>query len=327
MKDSNKISESAVIKENVTLGSNIVLEDNVYIDYGCIIRDNVHIKKGSFIGAGSILGEYIEDFYNDRKNKTHPLVIGENSIIRTGNVIYGDTVIGAGVETGCNVIIKNNCNISECAVINDNSVVNPGTFIGKNTVILNSTILGRKPMATTGIQRKVQEKLIPLKIGENCIIGAAAVLYTGSIFGNNVLVSDGASIREQCTVGDNTIIGRNVTVNYNTTIGKNVKIMDIAHITGNMKIGDDVFISMGVVSANDNTMGRKDYSSENDRGPVIGKFATIGGGACLLPGVNIGENSVIGMGAVVSKDVPCRKVAFGVPARVIKDVKPDLIKK
>ena len=74
-----QIGQDVTIKEGVIIGDKVIIEDNVYIDYGCIIRENVHIKKGSFIGARCILGEYLMDFYKDRTNKLHPLIIGENS--------------------------------------------------------------------------------------------------------------------------------------------------------------------------------------------------------------------------------------------------------
>lgn len=111
------VGKNVIIKEGVIIGKNVIIEDDVYIDYGCIIRDNVQIKKGSFVGCRSILGEYIMDFYKDRKNKEHKLVIGENSIIRTENVIYGDTIIGDNFNTGHKVTIReqtvigNNCSV------------------------------------------------------------------------------------------------------------------------------------------------------------------------------------------------------------------------
>ncbi|MDR1785054.1 MAG: hypothetical protein LBR23_01115, partial [Spirochaetaceae bacterium] len=90
----NTISSKAVIKDNVIIGTDVVIEDDVFIDYGCIIRDHVRIGKGSFIGAMSILGEFLSDFYDDFKNKPHTLIIGNDAIIRSGTVIYGDTSIG-----------------------------------------------------------------------------------------------------------------------------------------------------------------------------------------------------------------------------------------
>ena len=58
------------------------------------------------------------------------------------------------------------------------------------------------------------------------------------------------------------------------------------------------------------------------KGPTIRRGARVGGGAILCPGVEIGEEAFVGAGAVVTKDVPPRKLVVGNPARVLRDV-PD----
>lgn len=322
-----KIGKNVTIKEGTIIGKNVIIEDNVYIDYNCIIRDNVHIKKGSFVGAKSIIGEYLVDFYEDKINKVHPVVIGENALIRTENVIYGDTIIGDNFKSGHRVVIENNCNIDKNVMIQNNVIIHSNTEICSCTKILDETILGRKPVATGSIERKIEDNLDNLKIGSGSVIGVSSTIYKGTYIGNNVLIADNASIREECYIDDDCIISRGVTINYNTKIGKRTKIMDLTHITGNMVIEDDVFVSVGITSTNDNTMGRTQYGADHIKGPVIKKFATIGGGACLLPGVEVGENTVIGMGSVVSKNIPSRKVAMGIPAKVVKNVPEDLLKK
>jgi acetyltransferase-like isoleucine patch superfamily enzyme len=59
------------------------------------------------------------------------------------------------------------------------------------------------------------------------------------------------------------------------------------------------------------------------RGPTVRRGARVGGGAVLVPGVEIGEEAFVGAGAVVIRDVPPRTVVVGNPARVIRDVPPD----
>jgi acetyltransferase-like isoleucine patch superfamily enzyme len=119
-----------------------------------------------------------------------------------------------------------------------------------------------------------------------------------------------------------------VTINYNTTIGNRVKIMDNTHITGNMTIEDDVFIGMLVTTANDNAMGRKLSEGKfwKGRGPTIRRFATIGQGACLLPGIEIGENSIVGANSLVTRDVPARTLVAGFPARQVRLLTPQEIR-
>jgi acetyltransferase-like isoleucine patch superfamily enzyme len=161
---------------------------------------------------------------------------------------------------------------------------------------------------------------MPTRIGPGTVIGANAVIYAGTTLGADCLVGDTACIREGCTIGDQTLIAMGVTVNYDTVIGSRVKVMDNTHITGNSVIEDDVFISILVSTTNDNAMGRSDAPGQTwtSRGPTIRRFATVGQGACLLPGVEIGRDAIVGAGAVVTRDVPPGSVVMGVPARVVR---------
>ena len=86
-------------------------------------------------------------------------------------------------------------------------------------------------------------------------------------------------------------------------------------------IEDDVFIGPGATTTNDDTMARQ-APDAGLRGAVLRRACRIGGGAVLVPGVEIGEEAFVAAGAVVTADVPARKVVMGVPARLVKDV-PD----
>jgi len=86
---------------------------------------------------------------------------------------------------------------------------------------------------------------------------------------------------------------------------------------------EDVFIAPCVVTTNDNYMGRTEARLAEMRGPTIRRGARIGGGAVLLPGVEIGEEAFVGAGAVVLNDVPARALVVGNPARKIRDVPDD----
>lgn len=218
-------------------------------------------------------------------------------------------------------IIYDNVEIEDDVIIHDYVVIYPNTLIKRGCEIYDHCVIGKMPTSPGITARKLKADYFKLIIGEECILCPGVVLYTGSKLGKQNLLGDYCSIREECEVGDCCLISRNVSVNYNTRIGSNTKILDNTHITGNMKVGDHVFISALVVTTNDNTMGRKDYSEDHIKGPVIEDYVTVGAAANLLPGVVIGHNAIVGAGALVTKDVPADKVVMGIPARVVRDVK------
>lgn len=129
-----------------------------------------------------------------------------------------------------------------------------------------------------------------------------------------------------CTVGDDTKIGAFVEIQKNAFIGKRCKVSSHTFVCEGVTIEDDVFIGHGVMFINDlfpraTTDGRlqteEDWKVLNTR---VKRGASLGSGAVVLAGVTIGENAMIGAGAVVTHDVPDNRVAKGVPARLGRGV-------
>jgi acetyltransferase-like isoleucine patch superfamily enzyme len=100
-----------------------------------------------------------------------------------------------------------------------------------------------------------------------------------------------------------------------------VKIQSQAYVTAYTVIEDDVFFGPCAMTTNDHTMGRHPKRTALS-GATLRRACRIGGGAVLVPGVEIGEEAFVAAGAVVTADVPPRKVVMGVPARLVRDV-PD----
>ena len=127
----------------------------------------------------------------------------------------------------------------------------------------------------------------------------------------------------ECEIGNNCNICSYVEIQKAVKIGNNVTISSHSFICSLVTIEDDVFVGHGVVTINDiYPPSKKRTGSEKEwKKTLIKKGAIIGSNATLFP-VVIGKNSVIGAGAVVTKDVPDNCVVVGNPARIIKkDVK------
>ena len=113
--------------------------------------------------------------------------------------------------------------------------------------------------------------------------------------------------------------GKYLTVGARTFINFNLTALDVAAIT----IGDDVQIGPNVQLLTPThpleTEARRD-KLEAAQPITIGNNVWLGGGVIVLPGVSIGENTVVGAGSVVTRDLPANVVAVGNPARVIREL-------
>jgi acetyltransferase-like isoleucine patch superfamily enzyme len=100
-----------------------------------------------------------------------------------------------------------------------------------------------------------------------------------------------------------------------------VRVQTNVYLTASTVVEDDVFIGPGAITTNDDTMSRHAPQAPL-QGAVLRRACRIGGGAVLVPGVEVGEEAFVAAGAVVTRDVPARAVVMGVPARVVREV-PD----
>ena len=153
-----------------------------------------------------------------------------------------------------------------------------------------------------------------ITIGNNALIRSGTIIYSGVQIGADFKTGHNVLIRENTQIGDKVLIGTNSVIDGNCRIGNNVSIQTGAYITAFSIIEDDVFIGPCAVTTNDKYM----FYGATLKGPVIKKGARIGANAVILPGVVIGERSVIGSGAVVTRDVPEGSVVAGNPARILK---------
>lgn len=218
---------NVIIADGCHIGRNVILEDDVYVDYNCIIRDNVIVRRGTTIGAGCILGEYTADWYKNHQSANKQLVIGENSIIRSGSIIYSGSEIGDNFQTGHQVTIREKSHI-----------------------------------------------------------------------GNNVSVGTLSDIQGNCTIG-----------NY-------VRIHSNVHIGQLSQIDSFTWIYPYVVLTNDPTPPSNEFV-----GAHVKPFAVIATGALIMPGVEIGQDSLVAAGAIVTKNVSDYAVIVGTPGRQISDVR------
>jgi acetyltransferase-like isoleucine patch superfamily enzyme len=248
----------------------------------------------------------------------------EKFISTMGNMFIDNTaVLGKNCTIGQFSVIENNVKIGDNCFIGHNVVIMQGTQIGDNVRIDSCSVIGKKPLRSKRSIFKDNQNYKPAVIGNDCLIGANVIIYVGCEVNSNVLVADSAAIREDVTIGEYTIIGRNVTVENLTSIGKKCKLETNAYITAYSLLEDYCFIAPGVLTTNDNYLGRTEERFKHFKGVTVRKGGRIGGGAIILPGIEIGEDGVVAAGAVVTKNVPPKTIYIGMPAKEFKPVPPE----
>ncbi len=128
-----------------------------------------------------------------------------------------------------------------------------------------------------------------------------------------------------CSIDDNSKVGAFVEIQKGVSIGKNCKISSHSFLCEGVHIEDNVFIGHGVMFTNDlfprATNADGSQQTEADWKVIethVKRGASIGSNATILCGITIGENALVGAGAVVTKDVPPNTVVAGSPAKVFK---------
>lgn len=122
-----------------------------------------------------------------------------------------------------------------------------------------------------------------------------------------------------CVIGDDSFVGPFVEITRNTIIGRNCTIESHSFLCDSVILEDDVFIGHGVMFTNDLYPRVKTLVEYFPT--IVNKGAAIGTNATIIAGVTIGEYSIVGAGAVVTKDVPDYSIAIGNPAKVTKEFK------
>lgn len=131
-----------------------------------------------------------------------------------------------------------------------------------------------------------------------------------------------------CSIGDGTRVGAFVEIQREADIGRNCKISSHSFICSGVRVEDGVFIGHGVMFVNDrypaavNQDGSLQGAADWQCVPtLVRRRASVGSNATILCGVTIGEQALVGAGAVVTRDVPDFAIVAGVPAKQIGDVR------
>jgi acetyltransferase-like isoleucine patch superfamily enzyme len=190
-------------------------------------------------------------------------------------------------------------------------IIYPNVFLGKNCHLDQGVILGYPPW-----KKKAGE--LSLIIGDNAFIRSGTVIMAGVKIGHDFQCGHNVIIREDNQLGNQVMIHNNSQIYPHNQIGNRVVIQAGCFLEA-VSLSDGVILGPQVVFTDD-IHPRCPRFLECLKGAKVGKRAKIGANCTILPGVSIGEKSLIGAGSVVTKDIPARVLAVGNPAKAIKKI-------
>jgi acetyltransferase-like isoleucine patch superfamily enzyme len=176
------------------------------------------------------------------------------------------------------------------------------------------------PFALLGVPpRGKKEGELATIIGSFALIRTHTVIYAGNRIGTSFQTGHGVTIREDNQIGNNVSIGTASVVEHHVIMGNGVRIHSQAFVPEYSVLEDNCWIGPNVVITNAK-YPRSPRVKETLKGAIIRQGAKIGANSTLLPGIEIGENALVGAGSVVTKNVPAGTVVVGNPAYVIKQI-------
>lgn len=155
-------------------------------------------------------------------------------------------------------------------------------------------------------------------------IHPTAIIEEGVSIGAGTSVWDNVHIRKNAVIGENCIIGEKTYIAYDVEIGNGVKINSFVYICTAVTIENNVMISAGTVFTNDRFPRAFDSDgcsimtsapTEDTLNTIVRRGVTIGAGSTIGPGVELGEYCMVGMGSVVTQNVPPHQLVYGNPAK------------
>ncbi len=211
--------------------------------------------------------------------------------------------------------IGNNVSIGRFAEILSGSVIGDNCVIGSRCIIGHPSKLELQKADFSATSPKVSDLIVKepvTKIGEGSIIRSGSTIYRHVVVGKNLRTGHSVLIREHVTIGDNCIVGTQAILDGYIRVGSGSMIQSQCYVAQSVRIGNGVFIAPGCVFLDN----KKIILGQGLNGATIEDYVRISAGTKILPGVTIGKYALIGAGSVVTKDIPPKAVAYGVPAEI-----------
>jgi acetyltransferase-like isoleucine patch superfamily enzyme len=230
------------------------------------------------------------------------------------SAVVESTSIGEGVSIGEFSIVRPGAVIGDGVDLLPHVIVDANVEIGAGTEVQPGSYLGRRPRAAGAVARR-PTYVERLQIGSGCAIGANVVVYYDVEIGDDTLIGDQASIRENNRIGSHCAIGRMNAIDREVRIEDGCSSMMACNLVAKTVVGKGVFMGPHFLTTNDNALGGEGWDADSAPSITIEDEARFGAGVTLVPGVTIGRGAFVAAGALVTRDVAAGTRVMGVPAR------------
>jgi len=209
-----------------------------------------------------------------------------------------------------NLLLGDDVTLSDDVDIGPNVVIHDGVTVEAGVRLEHGVVLGR--VGYVGRRSRTSPPPAGSTLIESgAIICPFAIVDAGVRIGRHAFLGDRASLRAGVTVGVDASIGGGTVLNRGVEIGERVRTQTGCVIGPGVVIESEAFLGAGVHAVTGRTMG----ASPPKLPPILRRGCQVGSGALIMQGVEIGEEAVVGAGAVVLADVPPSTTVAGVPAR------------
>lgn len=243
--------------------------------------------------------------------------IPENGVIvHEGCDISRYAVIIADEEGSDPIVFGNDCKVMPGAIIY------PGTIVGEKAIVEENVVVGKQEHGYINPQFVGSgDPGAATKLGDGAVLRAGAIVYRGVTVGGGTTVGHGTLLRSFVTIGENAQLGHGLTIERESNVGSGVRCSPHCHITARVVLEDEVFLGGGVITVNDRGMIWREDTSPVLEPPYFERSCRVGSGSTIAAGVRIGSGALVGSGSVVTRDVPANSVAYGVPAKVQRQIR------
>lgn len=214
--------------------------------------------------------------------------------------VHPSAIVSKKAKIGQHVTVGANCIIYDNVELKDDTVVGPNSILGEPTAAYYDASDYQNPR---------------LLIGHHSLIRSGAILYAGTIIGDDFECGHRVTIREQTTIGDHCRVGTLCDIQGHCQIGRYVRLHSNVHIGQKSKIGDFVWIFPYTVLTND------PHPPSNDLiGVTIEDYAIVATMVVIMPGVTVGSQALVGAMAMVRSNIAPETVVVGNPAKQITTI-------